>query len=69
MTEPRLTVTQRRDLLLMNFTHVVYIARDVSVRSIGSVEGAFRSWNDAGLFASLLDKMYEVDGAFQVATV
>ena len=53
----------------MGLTYVVYIAKDVSVRIVGSIESAYRTKSDANNTAERLSKMYRDDGAFAALTL
>jgi hypothetical protein len=58
MTEPRLDAIQRDQLQRMHFTHVIVIAKDVSVQVVGSVQSAFSHGQDAKAECNRLCEMY-----------
>lgn len=57
---------KRAGLLAMGFTHVVVIAVDVSVRTRGTIEAAFRCECDATHLATRLCHLYSHENAFVV---
>lgn len=50
----------------LGFTHIVVIAKDVSVKVVGSIDSAFHSHRDAEQHASYLSSLYRMENSFKV---
>jgi hypothetical protein len=58
MVEMRLDSLQRSQLRAMGFTHAVVIAKDVSIKVVGSVESVFTRKSDAIDECGRLNRIY-----------